>query len=134
MSKILLACRDDDLRGSCKGQLEDDGYLVHWVTSGEDALDYVQSHEVDLVILHADVADRDCSAILEVLRSFRPDVSVVLTSNHFDYWNNFMTWLADACLVPSPDLAELKETVGMLLEARREEGSVTTTQFAVDWQ
>ncbi len=135
MQQVLLACADEGLRDSCRQLLDDKGLAVHWVASGENALKYIQAHDVDLVILHSDAADHDCFTILEVLRSFRPNVSIILTSSHFDYWNNFMTWLADECLVTTPDLVELGDKVDELLGLKgRTTPSGNRSNFTVDWE
>lgn len=135
MQQVLLACSDKGLRDSCRRLLTGRGLALHWVGSGENALKYIQEHDVDLVILHSDAADHDCFTILEVLRSFRPNVSIILTSSHFDYWNNFMTWLADECLVTTPDLVELGYKVDELL-GRKERTAMSSdkSNFTVDWE
>jgi DNA-binding response OmpR family regulator len=135
MQQVLLACADKGLRDSFRLLLDGRGLAVHWVTSGENALRYIQEHDVDLVILHSDAADQDCCTILEVLRSFRPNVSIILTSSHFDYWNNFMTWLADECLVTTPDLVELGDKVDELLGLKGDTAlSTDKSNFTVDWE
>ena len=135
MQQVLLTCADENLRRACQEVIGEVGCSLHWVPSGESALEYIQQHQVDLVILHSDAADRDCFTILEVLRSFRPDVSIVLTSHQFDYWNNFMTWLADECLVTTPDLDSLRDAVRQLLSSRRPAAvGAETSRFAVDWE
>ena len=135
MHKILVICEEAGLRDACRRELSGEGYDVHWVSSGHSALKYIEQHKVDLVILHSDAVDNDCFTILEVLRSFCPDVSIILTSGRFDYWNNFMTWLADACLVPSPGLKELKHKVSELLTVGPAADRIATgSSFAVDWE
>lgn len=135
MQQVLLTCADKSLKEAVTDMLQERHCEVCWVPSGESALKFVQRHSVDLVILHSDAADSDCCAVLEVLRSFRPEVSVILTSSQFDYWNNFMTWLADDCVVTSPGLQELGERVDALLKLSPSPAAeFETSHFAVDWE
>jgi DNA-binding response OmpR family regulator len=135
MHRVLVACKDAGLKKLCREQLHPLNCDLLWANSGEAALQHIQRNHVDLVILHSDAADNNCFTVLEVLRSFRPDVPILLTSDRFDYWNNFMSWLADDCLVPSPGLTELRDRVSDLLHlGSSDHADSSAGKFAVDWE
>jgi DNA-binding NarL/FixJ family response regulator len=45
----------------------------------------------------------------------KEDVKLVITSHHPELKNDFRTWIADAFVIKSDDLSELKATVKSLL-------------------
>lgn len=115
MRTILVSCANQKLCRACRSELESLGCTLHCVDSGEAALQYVHNHRVDLVIVHSDTADKDCLQMLEVLRSFSPDVPIILTADHLDYWSDFRSWYADACLVPTPKPQVIRDRISDLL-------------------
>ena len=134
MRNILVACADPTLSRACQSELESLGCALHWVDSGEAALQYVHNHCVDLVIVHSDTLDKECQQMLEALRSFRPDVPIILTADRLDYWSDFRSWYADCCLVPTPKPQVIKERISDLLQlsaspSRKPPGN----GFTVDW-
>lgn len=50
-AKILVVDDEDPLRMLVKGELEGNGFSVHDVSSGEDALTYLADNDADVVIL-----------------------------------------------------------------------------------
>jgi len=56
---------------------------------------------------------------LSLLKRQNKDLPVILNSAYSTYKNNFQTWLADAYLVKSSNLDELKEKIRDLLRGMR---------------
>jgi DNA-binding response OmpR family regulator len=135
MSTILVYSDDTRFGMACANELKSEGYLPYVVTTEEGVVDFFkQRSAVDLVILNEGAEKPGSHHLLEVLREMRPQVSVIMTSEYFNFWNDFSTWLADACLVNTPDLAELKETVKAFLS--HPAGSperVGSTKYSVNW-
>ncbi len=135
MSTILVYSDDTRFGSNCANELKSEGYFPYVVSTEEGVVDFFkQSSAVDLVILNEGAEKPGSHHLLEVLRELRPRVSVIMTSEYFNFWNDFSTWLADACLVSTPDLAELKETVKTFLsrpsESHEQGGSA---KYSVDW-
>lgn len=134
MQHVLVTCADQTLAQACKSELETLGCSLHWVESSEAALQYIHNHRVDLVLVHSINADPECLRMLEVLRSFSPEVPIILTADRLDYWSNFRSWYADCCLVPTPGPQVIKERISDLLHL-----SVSSSRklhgngFTVDW-
>jgi DNA-binding response OmpR family regulator len=59
--------------------------------------------------------DLDGLEVLENIRTETNKVPVILNSAYSTYKNNFTSWLADAYLVKSSNLSELKDKVRELL-------------------
>jgi DNA-binding response OmpR family regulator len=85
-------------------------------SSGQEALNQIDNEKYpDLVILDIKMEDKDGLEVLDELRGKHKGLPVILNSAYSTYKNDFTSWLADAYLVKSPDLSELKEKVRELL-------------------
>jgi DNA-binding NtrC family response regulator len=112
MGTILVFGGDIGFQHDCEQALKSEGWNPQFVSSEKGVLDFIRERSgVDIVILNVRSAGENFHQVLERLRQIKPHLSVILTADYFSYWNDFSTWLADACLVTSPDFSELKETV-----------------------
>ena len=59
--------------------------------------------------------EKDGLEVLDLLRKKNKSLPVILNSAYSTYKNDFTSWLADAYLVKSHDLTELKDKVQELL-------------------
>lgn len=118
---ILLVDDDENVRLMCERGLRGEGYVTHSVSSGLEALQFMAKNPtVDLIILDIKMAPLDGIEVLKQLRVRKVGIPVILYSDYSFYKENFDTWLADAYVVKSSDLGELKKKVQELLsfEAR----------------
>ena len=116
MKSILIVDDEEGIRSLYTSEFAEEGYNMHAVSSGEEALKFVDTNQdVDLVILDIKMKDLDGLEVLESLRTKTNRVPIILNSAYSTYKNNFTSWLADAYLVKSSDLAELKAKVKELL-------------------
>jgi DNA-binding NtrC family response regulator len=117
---ILVVDDDENARLLCERQLRFGGYRTKTVSSGEEALSYVdQDTDVALIVLDVKMEPIDGVQVLEELRAKKLDIPVILYSDYPSYKRDFKTWLADAFLVKSADLTELKKTAKELLASPR---------------
>lgn len=116
MKNILIVDDEEGIRGLYESELQSEGFRTFSVASGEEALSYIgENRNVDLVILDIKMDKIDGLEVLEELRSRINGIPVILNSAYSTYKNNFTSWLADAYLVKSADLSELKDKVKELL-------------------
>ena len=116
MKNILIVDDEEGIRGLYELEFQSEGFQTCSVSSGEEALEYFnENRPADLIILDIKMQNLDGLDVLEELRSRTVGVPVILNSAYSTYKNNFTSWLADAYLVKSPDLSELKEKVKELL-------------------
>jgi len=119
MKRILMVDDDEDLRIRCLNELSKEGYHVYPVSSGLEALKFIdQEPSVDLIILDLKMTPMDGIEVLEELRRKNVTVPVIIYSGHAGYKNNFETWLADAFVVKQSDLSELKDKIKELLSSK----------------
>jgi len=116
MKNILIVDDEKDIRSLYESEFEHEGYRAHSVSSGTEALKFVEGNtDLDLVILDIKMNDMDGLEVLENLRTVASKLPVILNSAYSTYKNNFTSWLADAYLVKSSNLSELKDKVRELL-------------------
>ena len=116
MKNILIVDDEEDIRDLYASELDGEGFATHSVSSGEEALQFLETNsDIDLVILDIKMAQIDGLQVLDELRHKKSKVPVILNSAYSTYKNNFTSWLADAYLVKSSDLTELKNQVKELL-------------------
>ncbi len=116
MSTILIVDDEPAIRKLYEKEFGEDGFNVLLAGSGDEALLRVnEPNDIDLVILDIKMEGKDGLQVLDVLRNQKNGVPVILNSAYSTYKNDFTSWLADAYLVKSHDLTELKTKVQELL-------------------
>jgi DNA-binding response OmpR family regulator len=116
VKSILIVDDEEDIRQLYESELSSEGFRTHSVSSGEEALQFVAGNpDIDLVILDIKMAQMDGLKVLEELRAKKTTMPVILNSAYSTYKSNFNSWLADAYLVKSANLSELKNQVKELL-------------------
>lgn len=96
-------------------ELEDDGYSVDIAYNGPMAIELVGKKPYNLVILDILLPDMDGLETLGKIISFNKDLPVIINTGFSSYKDNFMSWAADAYVVKSSDLSELKSTIKKLV-------------------
>jgi CheY-like chemotaxis protein len=116
MKNVLIVDDEEDIRTLYESELSGEGIQTYSVSSGEEALKFIETNQtIDLVILDIKMAQIDGLQVLEQLKNKRSNIPIILNSAYSTYKNNFTSWLADAYLVKSSNLAELKNQVKELL-------------------
>lgn len=80
--KILVIDDEAGIRSSLKGILEDEGYTIKTVVSGEDALKLLQGENFDLILLDIWLPQMNGIEILEKIKKMDENSQVVMISGH----------------------------------------------------
>jgi len=113
--KILVVEDEESLRRLCEEELREEGYEVITAEDGREALRKFREEKPDLVVLDIVMPRMDgIEALGQILGKDRT-VPVILHTSHPRYQEEFMSWAADAYLLKSSGLAELKEKIRELL-------------------
>ena len=111
VKKILLVEDDESQRLLYHDELAEAGYEVMLAANGREALQQLVRGKPDLIILDIVMPVMDGMETLgRIIREYR-DVPVILNTAYSSYRDDFMSWGADAYVVKSADLGELKEKV-----------------------
>ena len=114
--KTVLVVEDERHQRILYGrELADEGYQVVLAATGQEALQLVRDRCPDLIILDICMPGMDgIEALGRILRTQR-SVPIILHTAYSSYRDNYLTWSADAYVVKSSNLTELKDTVRRLL-------------------
>ncbi len=115
MKSILVVDDDDPIRRLIELELKDEGYQVLTASNAQDALKLVQTEPLDLVILDIRMPGMDGLEALPRILGLKEGLKVILNTAYSQYQESFMSWAADAYIIKSADLAELKAKVKELL-------------------
>ena len=113
MDKSKLLVVDDEVNQALlyEQELEDEGYEVDTVNSGIEALEKIKENPYDLVILDIGMPEMDGLETLGKLLGIDNKIPIILCTAYPSYKDNFMSWAADAYVVKSMDITELKEKI-----------------------
>lgn len=119
MAKILVVEDEANQRLLYRRELEEEGYDVLEADGGRAALKMLDAGVVpDVVVLDISMPDMDGIETLGKMLSRDNSIPIILNTAYSTYKDNFMTWSADAYVVKSSDLGELKEKIRERLEAK----------------
>ena len=122
MTKLLVVEDDANQRRLYEQELADEGYEVHSAASGKEALAQIGKSRPDLVIMDISMPGMDGIEALGKVLGVDNTIPVILNTAYANYKDNFLSWAADAYVVKSSDLAELKATIKTVLKKRAEDG------------
>jgi DNA-binding NtrC family response regulator len=125
MEKIL--CVDDDvsLLLLYREELSEEGYEVIIAQNGKEALEKYDQESPQLVVLDIRMPNMDGLETLNALLGRNRQLPVILNTAYSAYRDNFMTWGAEAYVIKSSDLTQLKEKIREALAKRKEARSPT---------
>ncbi|MBN1808291.1 MAG: response regulator [Planctomycetes bacterium] len=119
MASVMIVEDEDNQRLLYVRELGDEGYDVIEAAGGRDAIDIIRSgKKPDVVVLDISMPDMDGIETLGKILSQDNSIPVILNTAYSTYKDNFMTWSADAYVVKSGDLTELKTKIKDVLEQR----------------
>jgi DNA-binding response OmpR family regulator len=114
--RILLVDDDEGLRDLYREELEEEGYEVLTSKNGKEALQNLEKGKPDLVVLDIVMPKMDGMEALGRMIGKDKTIPIILHTSHPGYQEDFMSWAADAYLLKSTNLTELKKKIRELLE------------------
>jgi CheY-like chemotaxis protein len=116
-NKTILVVEDDtNQRELYVDELETDGYRVLTAANGRDALNVARETPPDIIVLDINMPGMDGLDTLSHLLEINRRTPVIINTAYASYQDSFTSWSADAYVVKSSDLSELKETIKKLLQ------------------
>jgi CheY-like chemotaxis protein len=113
---ILVVEDDTNQRALYEEELVDEGYTVLTAGDGKEAIAHVRARKPDLIILDINMPVMDGLDTLSQLLEHDGQIPVIINTAYASYQDSFTSWSADAYVVKSSDLSELKETIKKLLQ------------------
>lgn len=118
MTTILLVEDNKNQRLLYEQELSIEGYEIVTATDGKEALEKVREQAPDIIILDMNIPKMDGIEVIGWLLSHNKDIPIIIHTAYSNYKDKFMSWAADAYIVKSSDLSELKNTIKEVLTSR----------------
>lgn len=115
MTTVLLVENNKNLRLLYEQELSLEGYKVITAVDGKAALEKVQEQHPDIVIMDINLPLMDGIEAMGHILSKDKGIPIIINTAYSNYKDNFMSWVADAYIVKSSDLTELKNKIEELL-------------------
>ncbi len=119
MTTILVV---EDDKNQCllyRQELTEEGYKVEIARDGNEAVAMAKLNPPDLIVMDINMAGMDGIEAMGKILGENNKIPVVINTAYSSYKDNFMAWSADAYVVKSSDLAELKKTIKEILEEKK---------------
>ncbi len=119
MQKILCVDDDRSVLQLYYEELTDEGYKVILTKDGKEALSKYSKEKPDLVVMDIRMPGMDGLNVLTAILGKDRQASVIINTAYPQHRENFMSWGAEAYVIKSSDLTELKQKVREVLEKRK---------------
>ena len=121
MEKVL--CVDDDLSllRLYQDELSEEGYKVILAKDGKEALAKFEKEKPQVVVMDIRMPVMDGIEALTAMMGKDRQIPVILNTAYPQYRDNFMTWGAEAYVIKSSDLTELKQKIREILDKRKKQ-------------
>ena len=113
--KILVVEDEKTLCLLYEEELSKEGYDITPVTDAEAALAKLSEQSFDLIITDIRMPGKNGIELITQIMGLRKDIPIIINSAYQSYKEDFMTWAADAYVVKSSSLDELKSKIKQLL-------------------
>ncbi|MDD8019631.1 MAG: response regulator [Acidobacteriota bacterium] len=115
MKKILLIEDDQALSLLYEEELNKEGYSLAIVHDADSALEQVKKEKFDLIITDIRMPGKDGIELIANVMGLRKDIPIIINTAYQSYKDDFMTWAADAYIIKSSSLDELKSKIKELI-------------------
>jgi CheY-like chemotaxis protein len=120
MARLLIVEDDANQRLLYREAFEEDGCKVIEARDGRDALTCIQRDALDAVVLDIDLPGMDGLDTLTRIHNLKPRLPVILNTAYAAYKDRYVSWLADAYVIKSSSVDELKRAVFTTLDDAEE--------------
>lgn len=119
METILCVEDDRSVLQLYYEELTDEGYKVILANDGKEALSKYSKEKPDLVIMDIRMPGMNGLDVLTAILGKDRQASIIFNTAYLQHRENFMSWGAEAYVIKSSDLTELKQKVREVLEKRK---------------
>jgi DNA-binding response OmpR family regulator len=121
MATILLVEDDKNQRLLYEQELRLEGYEIVTAADGKEGLRKVQEQPPDMIIMDINIPKMDGIETMGMILSKYKNIPIIINTAYSSYKDNFMSWAADAYVVKSSDLTELKNKIKEILTKKAED-------------
>ncbi|MEK7242438.1 MAG: response regulator, partial [Planctomycetota bacterium] len=119
MTNILVVEDEKNQALLYRNELSAEGYSVSVARDGREAVTMAKLNPPDLLVLDINMPGMDGIEAMGKILGENNRIPIVINTAYSSFKDNFMTWSADAYIVKSADLTELKKAIKEILERRK---------------
>lgn len=119
MSRILIIEDEANLRLLYRLELEFEGYEIVAVGSGKEALEILAHEKMDAVVLDFLLPNLGGLQLLDDILSRQRYLPIIINTGYSQLRHDFHCWVAEAFVVKSSDLSELKGALAQAIPAAK---------------
>ena len=117
MKKTVLFVDDDlTILHLYQDEFSEEGYEVLLAKNGKEALIKLKKESPDIVVMDICMPEKDGIETLNAMLRIDQRTPIILNTSYPQYRDDFMTWGAEAYVLKSSDLTELKQKVREILK------------------
>lgn len=116
MAKVLIVDDEKHIRLLYSEELKEEGYEIALADDGSDILGRIEKESPDVVVLDIKMVSSNGLDVLQEIRNKYYNLPVILCSAYGSYKVDVKSIAADAYVVKSSDLTELKNKIAQVLE------------------
>ncbi|GAB63244.1 MAG: response regulator [Candidatus Jettenia sp.] len=125
MKTILIVDDDKNQLLLYEQELSLEGYHVVTAMDGLEAVKKVKEQTPDLIIMDLFIPNMNGIEAMSSILSQRRKIPIIINTAYSGYKDNFMSWLANAYIIKSSNLNELKDTIKKLIgKIEKSDGSL----------
>jgi len=113
---ILVVDDEEHILKLYEKEFSEDGYQVKTAKDAKEGIKIAQETQLDLVILDIKMEGKNGLEVLSDFRRINKNLPIILNSAYSTYKSDFQSWLADAYVVKSSNLEELKRKIRELVD------------------
>jgi len=115
MTTILIVEDDKNQRLLYEQELGLEGYEIVTAADGKEGLRKVEERQPNLIIMDINLPKMNGIEAMGKVVSKHKNIPIIIYTAYSSYKDNFLSWLADAYIIKSSDLTELKNKIKELL-------------------
>ena len=118
MALILIVEDDEHQRELYADILMEEGHEALLARDGQEAIEILDQQRPDVVVMDISMPGMDGIETMNRMLSRDNRMPIILNTAYGNYKEDFRTWPADAYVVKSSDVTELKAAIARILEER----------------
>lgn len=115
MKTILVVEDDKNQLLLYEQELSLEGYNVIMAKDGQEAVRKVKEQMPDLIVMDINMPKMNGIESMNRILSEHRKIPIIINTAYSSYKDNFMSWSADAYIIKSSDLRELKSKIKELI-------------------